>query len=144
MNKIQVTKRNGAKEDLNLDKLHKVVFWATEGITGVSASELELRSQIQFYNNIKSSEIQEMLIKSAADLITEDTPNYQYVAGRLINFHLRKQVYDRFEPWSLFKIVQTNTDRGLYDKDLINYYTCLLYTSPSPRDRQKSRMPSSA
>jgi ribonucleoside-diphosphate reductase alpha chain len=123
MNKIQVTKRNGVKEDLNLDKLHKVVFWATEGITGVSASELELRSQIQFYNNIKSSEIQEMLIKSAADLITEDTPNYQYVAGRLINFHLRKQVYDRFEPWTLFKIVQTNTDRGLYDKDLINYYT---------------------
>lgn len=123
MNKIQVTKRNGIKEDLNLDKLHKVVFWATEGIAGVSASELELRSQIQFYNNIKSSEIQEMLIKSAADLITEDTPNYQYVAGRLINFHLRKQVYDRFEPWSLLEIVQKNIDRGLYDKDLINYYT---------------------
>lgn len=123
MNKIQVTKRNGVKEDLNLDKLHKVVFWATEGIAGVSASELELRSQIQFYNNIKSSEIQEMLIKSAADLITEDNPNYQYVAGRLINFHLRKQVYDRFEPWSLVEIVQKNIDRGLYDKDLINYYT---------------------
>lgn len=123
MNKIQVTKRNGAKEDLNLDKLHKVVFWATEGIAGVSASELELRSQIQFYNNIKSSEIQEMLIKSAADLITEDTPNYQYVAGRLINFHLRKQVYDRFEPWTLLEIVHKNTERGLYDKELVNYYT---------------------
>jgi ribonucleoside-diphosphate reductase alpha chain len=123
MNKIQVTKRNGNKEDLELEKLHKVVFWATEGITGVSASELELRSQIQFYNNIKSDEIQEMLIKSAADLITEDSPNYQYVAGRLINFHLRKQVYDRFEPWTLFEVVQKNTNRDLYDKDLINYYT---------------------
>lgn len=123
MNKIQVTKRNGAKEDLNLDKLHKVVFWATEGITGVSASEVELRSQIQFYNNIKSTEIQEMLIKSAADLITEDTPNYQYVAGRLINFHLRKQVYNRFQPWSLLDIVKKNIERGLYDKELINYYT---------------------
>jgi ribonucleoside-diphosphate reductase alpha chain len=123
MNKIQVIKRNGAKEDLNLDKLHKVVFWATEGISGVSASEVELRSHIQFYNNIKSNEIQEMLIKSAADLITEDNPNYQYVAGRLINFHLRKQVYDRFEPWSLLEIVQKNIDRGLYDKELINYYT---------------------
>jgi ribonucleoside-diphosphate reductase alpha chain len=123
MNKIQVTKRNGAKEDLNLDKLHKVVFWATEGITGVSASEVELRGQIQFYNNIKSTEIQEMLIKSAADLITEDTPNYQYVAGRLINFHLRKQVYNRFQPWSLLDIVKKNLERGLYDSDLINYYT---------------------
>lgn len=123
MNKIQVTKRDGAKEDLDLEKLHKVVFWATEGINGVSASEVELRSKIQFYNNIKSSEIQEMLIKSAADLITEDAPNYQYVAGRLINFHLRKQVYNRFEPWSLLEIVQKNIDRGLYDKDLINYYT---------------------
>jgi ribonucleoside-diphosphate reductase alpha chain len=123
MNKIQVIKRNGAKEDLDLEKMHKVVFWATEGINGVSASEVELRSQIQFYNNIKSNEIQEMLIKSAADLITEDAPNYQYVAGRLINFHLRKQVYDRFEPWSLFDVVTKNTERGLYDKDLINYYT---------------------
>lgn len=123
MNKIQITKRNGAKEDLNLDKLHKVVFWATEGITGVSASEVELRSQIQFYNNIKSTEIQEMLIKSAADLITEDTPNYQYVAGRLINFHLRKQVYSRFLPWSLLEIVNKNIERGLYDPELVNYYT---------------------
>lgn len=123
MNKIQVTKRDGRKEDLDLEKMHKVVFWATEGITGVSASELELRSHIQFYNNIKSNEIQEMLIKSAADLITEDTPNYQLVAGRLINFHLRKQVYNQFEPWHLLEVVQKNTERGLYDKDLINYYS---------------------
>lgn len=123
MNKIQVTKRNGAKEDLDFEKLHKVVFWATEGISGVSASEVELRSKIQFYNNIKSTEIQEMLIKSAADLITEDAPNYQYVAGRLINFHLRKQVYGRFLPWSLLEIVNKNIDRGLYDPELVNYYT---------------------
>jgi ribonucleoside-diphosphate reductase alpha chain len=123
MTKIQIIKRNGNKEDLNLEKMHKVVFWATEGISGVSASELELRSHIQFYNNIKSSEIQEMLIKSAADLITEETPNYQYVAGRLINFHLRKQVYNQFEPWALIDVVKKNTERGLYDKDLINYYT---------------------
>jgi len=123
MNIIQITKRDGNREDLNLEKLHRVVFWATEGINGVSASEVELKSKIQFYNNIKSSEIQEMLIKSAADLITEETPNYQYVAGRLINFHLRKQVYNQFEPWSLLDTVNKNTDRGLYDKDLINYYT---------------------
>lgn len=123
MTKIQIIKRNGNKEDLDLEKMHKVVFWATEGLTGVSASELELRSHIQFYNNIKSSEIQEMLIKSAADLITEDAPNYQYVAGRLINFHLRKQVYDQYEPWPLIEVVKENTKRGLYDADLINYYS---------------------
>ena len=90
---IIVTKRSGKKEELNLDKLHKVVFWATEGITGVSASQVELKSHIQFYNGITTKEIQETLIKSAADLITEETPNYQFVAGRLINYRLRKEVY---------------------------------------------------
>src|ERR1700677_3012797 len=90
---ILVIKRDGRKESLNIEKLHKVVFWATEGINGVSASEGEIRSQIQFYNGITSTDIQETLIKAAADLITEETPNYQYVAGRLINYHLRKQVY---------------------------------------------------
>ena len=87
ISKIQITKRDGTKEDLDVEKMHKVVFWATEGITGVSASEVELRSQIQFYGNIKTTDIQETLIKSAADLISEDNPNYQYVAGRLINYN---------------------------------------------------------
>lgn len=123
MSKIQIIKRDGRKEDLNLDKLHKVTFWAAEGLTGVSASEVELRSQIQFYNNIKSSDIQEMLIKSAADLITEESPNYQYVAGRLINFHLRKQVYGKFTPWPLIDIVKKNTERGYYDPDLLDTYS---------------------
>ena len=90
MTTIQVTKRDGRKEPLNLEKLHQVVIWATEGITGVSASEVEIKSHIQFYNGIKTTDIQETLIKSAADLISEETPNYQYVAGRLINYHLRK------------------------------------------------------
>lgn len=123
MSKIQIIKRNGSKEDLDLEKMHKVVFWATEGISGVSASELELRSHIQFYNNIKSSDIQEMLIKSAADLITEDAPNYQYVAGRLINFHLRKQVYNQFEPWHIKEVVNKNVERGLYDEELVSNYS---------------------
>lgn len=123
MAKIQIIKRDGKKEDLNLDKLHKVVFWATEGLSGVSASEVEIRSQIQFYNNIKSSDIQEMLIKSASELITEESPNYQYVAGRLINFHLRKQVYGSFTPWPLREIVKKNTERGHYDPDLLNAYS---------------------
>ena len=90
---INVTKRDGRKEPLNIEKLHKVVFWATENINNVSASELEIRSQIQFYNNIKTVEIQETMIKAAADLISEDAPNYQYVAGRLVNYHLRKEEF---------------------------------------------------
>ena len=81
MSEILVTKRDGRREPLTIDKLHKVVMWACEGITGVSASEVEIKSHLQFYEGIKTSNIQETVIKSAADLITEDTPNYQYVAG---------------------------------------------------------------
>ena len=84
MSQIQVTKRDGRKEPLDIEKLHKVVFWATQGITGVSASELEINSHVQFYSGIKTADIQETLIKSAADLISEEAPNYQYVAGRLL------------------------------------------------------------
>lgn len=123
MTNIQVTKREGHKEDLNLEKLHQVVFWATQGITGVSASEVEIKSHIQFYNGIKTTDIQETLIKSAADLISEETPNYQYVAGRLINYHLRKQVYNNYTPCSLYELVKKNTNKGFYTKDLLANYT---------------------
>ena len=120
---IMIIKRDGSKEDLDLDKLHKVVFYACEGISGVSASQVEIKSHIQFYNGIKSSDIQETLIKSAADLISEETPNYQYVAGRLVNYHLRKQVYGAFDPPCLCEIVQANIDRGFYDADIMQKYT---------------------
>ena len=120
---IQVTKRDGRKEDLDIDKLHKVVFWATQGITGVSASEVEIKSHIQFYNGITSSAIQETLIKSAADLITEENPNYQYVAGRLINYHLRKQVYGQFEPIHIYNLVKKNVTDGFYDPELLESYS---------------------
>lgn len=123
MTQIMVTKRDGSREPLNLEKLHQVVFWATEGITGVSASEVEIRSHIQFYNGIKTTTIQETLIKSAADLITEDTPNYQYVAGRLINYHLRKEVYGTYEPWPLLRLVRYNVELGFYDSDLLKSYS---------------------
>jgi ribonucleoside-diphosphate reductase alpha chain len=99
-----------------------VVFWATEGITGVSASEVEIKSHIQFYPGIKTADIQETLIKSAADLITEETPNYQYVAGRLICYHLRKQVYSRFEPCHIRELVEKNIARGFYDPGLLDVY----------------------
>jgi ribonucleoside-diphosphate reductase alpha chain len=123
MSNIQVTKRNGEKETLNLEKLHRVVFWATEGITGVSASEVEIKSHIQFYHGIQTANIQETLIKSAADLISEETPNYQYVAGRLINYHLRKQVYNNYTPWPLLDLVRKNVESGFYDAGLLAAYT---------------------
>jgi ribonucleoside-diphosphate reductase alpha chain len=118
-----ITKRDGRKEELDLDKLHKVVFHACDGITGVSPSEVEIKSHIQFYNGITSSDIQETLIKSAADLISEETPNYQYVAGRLINYHLRKHVYGEFQPPSLFDIIKSNINKGFYDKEILELYT---------------------
>ena len=119
---IQITKRDGTKEDLDLDKLHKVVFYACEGVTGVSASEVELRSNVQFYNGMQSADIQETLIKSAADLISEETPGYQYVGGRLINYHLRKMVYGEFEPWHILELVKRNVKIGFYDKDILANY----------------------
>ena len=123
MSQIQVIKRDGRKEPLNLEKLHKVVFWATEGITGVSASQVELNSHVQFYNGIKSTDIQETLIKSAADLISEESPNYQYVAGRLLTYHIHKLVYGEYNPWPLFKLVKRNVDIGYYTDELLENYT---------------------
>ena len=123
MAEIIVTKRDGSKEPLNIEKLHKVVMWACEGTTGVSASEVEIKSHLQFYNGIKSSDIQETVIKSAADLITEDTPNYQHVAGRLISYHIRKDVYAQFDPWHITKLVKQNIELGLYDPHLLEDYT---------------------
>ncbi len=120
---INVTKRNGTKEPINLNKFHRVVAWAVEGLSGVSASEIELKSQIQFYNNIKTSDIQETLIKAAADLISEEAPNYQYVAGRLVNYHLRKEVYGGPEPISIWDHYRHVADLGFYDEELKNYYT---------------------
>ena len=120
---IQITKRDGTREPLELEKLHKVVFAACEDIKGVSASEVELRSNVQFYDGIASTDIQETLIKSAADLISEETPGYQYVGGRLINYHLRKMVYGEYNPWSLVEIVKKNIGRGFYDPELLDIYT---------------------
>jgi len=119
----QVTKRDGLKETLDIEKLHKVVFYACDSITGVSPSEVEIKSQIQFYNGITTKEIQETLIKAAANLISEDTPNYQYVGGRLINYALRKEVYGQYDPFTVKELVQINTDNGFYDEELITQYT---------------------
>ena len=120
---IQVMKRNGRLEEIDLEKMHKVVFWATRGIANVSASEVEIRSQIQFYEGITTSDIQETLIKSAADLISEENPNYQFVAGRLINYHLRKHVYNSYSPCSLLELVRKNVATNFYDNEVLPAYS---------------------
>ena len=124
MNKdITILKRDGSREELDLEKMHKVVFYACNDVTGVSASQVELKSHLQFYNGIESANIQETLIKAAADLISEETPNYQWVAGRLINYHLRKIVYQSFEPPHLKDIARKNVDLGYYDKSFFSVYS---------------------
>lgn len=119
----KVIKRDGTKEPLDIDKIHKIVMFACEDVTGVSASEIELHAKIQFYDGIQTSELQETLIKSAADLISADTPNYQWVAGRLVNFHIRKQVYGQYEPWHLYELIQHNVKAGFYDMEILHSYT---------------------
>ena len=122
MSDISIVKRTGQKEALDLEKLHKVVFYSCEGVSGVSPSQVELTSHISFSDGMTTSEIQETLIKAAADLISEETPNYQFVAGRLITYHLRKDVYGQFEPPHLLDIVKHNIDAGMYDKLLLEWY----------------------
>ena len=120
---IEVIKRDESREALDIEKLHKVVTFACNDINGVSASEVEINSQIQFFDGIKSSDVQETLIKSAADLISEETPNYQWVAGRLINYHLRKMVYGQYDPWDLRTLVVKNVEAGFYDPAILESYS---------------------
>ncbi len=119
---IAIVKRDGSKEVLNPEKIHKVVFWACEGLAGVSPSEVEMRAQLQIENNTTTKTIHEMLIKSAAELISEDSPNYQYVAARLVNYQLRKEVYGRYEPWTVKQLVEANVAKGHYTAELLTAY----------------------
>lgn len=120
---LLVTKRNGRKEQINLDKIHRVITWAAEGLDNVSVSQVELRSHIQFYDGIKTSDIHETIIKAAADLISSDTPDYQYLAARLAIFHLRKKAYGQFEPPTLYQHVSQLVERGKYDAHLMADYS---------------------
>ncbi|MDT9587424.1 MAG: class 1a ribonucleoside-diphosphate reductase subunit alpha [Candidatus Arsenophonus melophagi] len=120
---LLVTKRDGHKERINLDKIHKVITWAAQGLKDVSVSQVELRSQIQFYDGIKTSDIHETMIKSAADLISSETPDYQYLAARLAIFHLRKKAYGQFDPPALYQHVLHMVQIGKYDKHLLQDYS---------------------
>ena len=120
---INVTKRDGSLQKFDLDKVHKVLEWATEEISGVSMSEIELKANIQLYDKIPAYDIHELLIKSAAELISEHTPNYQFVAARLISYKLRKEVYGEYEPWSLAQLIIENVSKGVYDGAIMEDYS---------------------
>ncbi|WP_130536795.1 class 1a ribonucleoside-diphosphate reductase subunit alpha [Thiomicrorhabdus indica] len=120
---ILVTKRNGSQEPIDLEKIHRVISWAAKDLEDVSVSEVELRSHIQFYEGIKTADIHETIIKSAADLISETAPDYQHLAARLAIFHLRKKAFGRFEPPHLQDHVKTMTDKGVYDKQILADYS---------------------
>ena len=117
-----VTKRNGVKEHIDLEKIHRVITWAAEGLDDVSVSQVELKSHIQFYDGIKTEDIHETIIKAAADLISEETPDYQYLSARLAIFHLRKKAFGQFEPPKLYDHVVNMVKMGKYDQHLIADY----------------------
>ena len=122
---MNVIKRNGTTEPLNLDKIHKMVEFACEGLAGTSASQVEMSSNLQFTDGIKSEDIQNILIRAASDLISEETPNYQYVAARLLLYTIQKQV---FPDWMrgtthLREHVQKCTQDGVYDGSILNKYS---------------------
>ncbi|PRB84327.1 class 1a ribonucleoside-diphosphate reductase subunit alpha [Pseudomonas sp. MYb185] len=120
---LKVTKRDGRQEPIDLDKIHRVLDWAAEGLDNVSVSQVELKSQIQLYDGIRSQDIHETIIKAAADLISQDTPDYQYMAARLAIFHLRKIAYGQFEPPHLFDHVTTLTEMNRYDQHILRDYS---------------------
>lgn len=118
---MQVTKRNGDKENFSVEKIHKVLEWATKDINGVSFSEVEMNANLSLYDGMLSSEIHQILIKSANDLISTQSPNYQYVAARLLNMQLRKEVWGCGDiPTDFTLFLQRNVDNGIYHDYLLN------------------------
>jgi ribonucleoside-diphosphate reductase alpha chain len=122
---MEVIKRNGEKSKLDAEKINKVLMWATENISGVSASDVAMNAQIQFYQGIKTTEIHNVLVQSAVDLISEKSPNYQYVAANLLNYLLRKEALEvngeNLPP--LLDIVNRNVELGFYDQIILDKYT---------------------
>ena len=122
-NGIYIVKRDGAKEPININKIHKVVEFACEGLAGVSSSQIEMNANLQFYDGMTTGEIQEVLVRSANDLISLDAPNYQYAAARLLSYGLYKQVFGEFLAIPFKAIIEKNIERGVYDPAILQSYT---------------------
>lgn len=127
-NSIRVTKRDGSQEPIDLEKIHRVLTWAKEAMNGkpalnVSVSQVELKAHLQFFDGIKTEDIHETLIKSAADLISQEEPDYQFFAGRLAMFHLHKKAYGQYEAPALYDHVKSLVEAKRYDSHLLRDYT---------------------
>ena len=120
---LKVTKRDGSIVPFDIDKIHKIVERACEGITGVSVSDVEMEARLSFYDKITSTEIHRSLTKAATDLITEHTPNYQYVAGRLLTYDLRKSAWGGMNPPRLYDHVKNMVETGFYTQELLEIYS---------------------
>ena len=122
-NGTMIVKRDGTKEHLNIDKIHKVVEHACEGLAGVSSSQIEMNANIQFYDGMSTNEIQEVLIRSANDLISLDAPNYQYAAARLLSYSINKMVFGEYNAITLQQNIDRNIERKVYDSEILENYT---------------------
>ena len=121
---MRVTKRDNRVEEFDIEKIHEVLFWATENIKGATVSDIEIKVAPQFYDEIDSRTIHQVLIQGSADMITEKTPNYQYVAANLLNFYLRKEVFgtsDNMPP--LLDVIKNNIKNDVYDKEILEHYS---------------------
>ena len=120
---VKVVKRSGKVEPLDINKIHVMVEEACEGLAGVSVSQVEMNADLQFTDGIATSDIQEILVRSASDLISLDHPNYQYVAARLLLYGLRKDVFGKFDYASLYDLVVKNVKQGVYGAELLEIYS---------------------
>lgn len=120
---MKVTKRDKTIEDFSVEKIHKVVQWATKGVNGVSFSDIEMNANLSLYDNIETEEIHNVLIKSANDLISEENPNYQYVAAKLLNMQLRKQVWQHKDTPDFLNYIRKNVDSSVYDPEMEKKWT---------------------
>ena len=120
---IHIVKRDGKRLPLDINKIHKVVQFACEGLSGVSISQVEMNSNLQFYDGMSTREIQDILIRSANDLISLEAPNYQYVAARLLLYGVYKDVFGEYKHKSFYDMIKLNIERGVYDPQILELYT---------------------
>lgn len=119
----KVIKRNGDVEEFNIEKINKVIYWACDGVKDVSLSDIEINAKLQIGDKITSSDVHEVLIKSAENLISLENPNYQIVAGRLLNYQLRKDVWGGKNPPKLYDLIEKNIQEGVYHSEILDLFS---------------------
>lgn len=120
---MKVTKRSGSVEAYNLDKIHRILSWATDGLDNVSVSDIEMNAKLNLESNTTTEKIHKSLIRAANNLISLENSNYQFVAARLLSYWLRKSVWGESEPPRLYDLIVKNVDAGVYDKYVLEQYT---------------------